>query len=293
MRPDMKKIVVERPRGGSRVRNQKFGARLRYIEDHDYEDQPKKARGFESYHDGWGKEFTDVLNPLVRFLRSNVGRPWDKVYSELSANLDKRKTTGRHICQHVEQMVERECYVDEYGKVRYSRYRGYIFGGGDDQQVRGYYVHPRTGLLCEGRRQTRRERTRELMQSAATIISESRGSAGSTSICNFSYTPIARALSCQSFSKVRPASSEFTRLYCDNNGGYRKHEGIWYRVKLLRIVVGFKDPVPDLQDIFLKRRAQLNWGVNWIAVEKKQCNRQELKEVQRLLESGKAREPKA
>src|SRR5215468_8483179 len=123
MRSDMKKVVVERPRWGSRVRNQKFGARLRYIEGHDYEEQPKKARGFESYHDGCGKYFTDVLGPLVRFLRS-------------------------------------------------------------------------------------------------------------------------------------------------------------------------KDPVPELQDIFLKRRAQLNWGVNWIATEKQQCNRYELKEVQRLLESGKGREPK-
>jgi len=248
----MKKVVVERPRWGSRVRNQKFGARLRYIEGHDYEEQPKKTKGFESYHDGWGKEFTDVLNPLKRFLRSNVGRPWDKVYSELSAGLDKRKTTGRHIFQHVEQMVERECYVGDDGKVRYSRYRGYIFGGDNDQQVRGYYVHPRTGLLCEGRRQSRRERKRELML----------------------------------------AQGEVTRLYLDKDVGYQKHEGIWYRVKWARIVVGFKDPVPELQDIFLKRRAQLNWGVNWIATEKQQCNRYELKEVQRLLESGKGREPK-
>src|SRR5262249_24318389 len=106
MRSDMKKVVVERPRWGSRVRNQKFGVRLRYVEGHDYEEQPKKTKGFESYHDGWGKEFTDVLNPLKRFLRTNVGRPWDKVYSVLCAGLDKRKTTGLHIFQHLKQMIE-------------------------------------------------------------------------------------------------------------------------------------------------------------------------------------------
>ena len=88
------------------------------------------------------------------------------------------------------------------------------------------------------------------------------------------------------------AQGEVTRLYRGKDVGYQKHEGIWYRVKWARIVVGFKDPVPELQDIFLKRRAQLNWGVNWIATEKQQCNRYELKEVQRLLESGKGREPK-
>ena len=78
MRSDMKKVVVERPRWGSRRRNEKFGAKLRYSPDHDYEDQPKKARGFESYGDGCGKYLTDVLSPLERFLRTNIGRPWDK-----------------------------------------------------------------------------------------------------------------------------------------------------------------------------------------------------------------------
>src|SRR5437763_3866561 len=98
MRSDMKKVVVERPRWGSRLRNEKFGARLRYIPGHDYDEQPRKARGFESYGEGGcGKYFTDVLGPLERFLRTNIGRPWDKVYSELCAGLDKRKTTGLHI----------------------------------------------------------------------------------------------------------------------------------------------------------------------------------------------------
>lgn len=252
MRSDMKKVVVERPRWGSRVRNQKFGKKLRYIPGHDYEEEPRKARGFESFHDGVGKLFTDVLGPLYRYLDRNVGRPWNKIYSEMCASLDKRKTTGRHIFQHVEQMVERDCYVGEDGKVRYNRYRSWIFGGDGSQEVRGFYVHPRTGLLCLAPRETRREWKRKLMG----------------------------------------AQREVTRLYLDNNIGYQKHEGIWYRVKLSRIVVGFKDPITQVQDIFLKQKVRLKWGVNWVATEKKQCNRYELKEVQQLLEGGKGRQPK-
>jgi hypothetical protein len=41
--------------------------------------------------------FTDVLGPLAGFLRSNVGRRWNKVYSELRPDLEVRKVTGLHI----------------------------------------------------------------------------------------------------------------------------------------------------------------------------------------------------
>jgi hypothetical protein len=241
----MKKVVVERPRWGSRGRNRKFGARLRYIEGHDYDEQPKKALGFESYRSAKyaEKEFTDVLNPLVRFLASNVGRPWDKVYSELCAGLDKRKTTGLHIFQHLKHMVEINCYFGEDGRI-------YACDWGQEHEVRGFYVHPRSRLLCETRRPSKRERNRELVADLDSV----------------------------------------TRLYLDNNLGYQKHEGIWYRVKFVRMVVGFKDPTTYVNDIFLKRKVCLNWGENWVATEKKQCNREELKEVRRLLESGKGRE---
>jgi len=78
-----------------------------------------------------------------------------------------------------------------------------------------------------------------------------------------------------------------TRLLLGNNMAYQIHEGIWYKVKLMRIVVGYKDPVTVVYDIFLKRKMHLNWGENWVATEKKQCNRHELAEVQRLLEGRK------
>src|SRR2546423_10092554 len=82
MRSDMKKVVVERSRWGSRLRNQKFGARLQYIPDHDYDEQPKKARGFESFHNGWGKSFTDVLGPLYRYLHNRFNLDDNMAYQK-------------------------------------------------------------------------------------------------------------------------------------------------------------------------------------------------------------------
>ncbi|PYP87878.1 MAG: hypothetical protein DMG65_16380 [Candidatus Angelobacter sp. Gp1-AA117] len=229
---------------GSRIRNEKFGARLRYIPGHDYDEQPKKAKGFESFHDGFGKSFTDVLGPLSRYLHSNLGRPWHKIYSEMCVSLDKRKATGRHIFEHLEHMVELDCYLGDDGKVLYKQYRHPWYGSANDQQVRGFYVHPRTGLLCLApRRETNRQRRRKEM-----------------------------------------LAKPMTRLMLGNNMAYQIHEGVWYKVKLMRIVVGYKDPVTVAYDIFLKRKVYLNWGENWVATHKKQCNRRELAEVQRLLE---------
>jgi hypothetical protein len=105
---------------------------------------PKRVSGSRSRYlrKGMTKSFTDLLGPLLRFLRSNVGRPWDAVYSEMSEHLDDRKTTGRHIFDHVEDAVTVNCY--EEGRVVY-RCESW---GGRPAPVEGLYVHPRTGLLC-------------------------------------------------------------------------------------------------------------------------------------------------
>jgi hypothetical protein len=83
-----------------------------------------------------------LLGPLRRYLRSNVGRPWNKVYSEMKQHLDDRKTTGRHIFEHVEREVALHCYLGADGKVYQHD------GWPKDQPVSGLYVHPRIGLLC-------------------------------------------------------------------------------------------------------------------------------------------------
>ncbi|MGC4086661.1 MAG: hypothetical protein QM756_01955 [Polyangiaceae bacterium] len=66
------------------------------------------------------REFDDKLSPAFRWLSSQVGRPWSKVYSELRQRFDSRTTAGRHIlfCHVIPS-------VAEYGAidVRYYRMR--------------------------------------------------------------------------------------------------------------------------------------------------------------------------
>ena len=234
----MKKVVVERPRGQSYVPNRKFGARLRYIPGHDYEEQPKRVGISASYRDyGYSaKWFTDVLGPLERFLRSRVGKPWNDVYSEMCASLDKRKATGKHIFDHAMNMVEIHCFMGLKGKVCCLRW------GVEECEVYGLYVHPRTGQLCHAERPSRRELKHQ-----------------------------------------RLLAEEITWLESTSEIGFRKHEGIWYRVQYRRVYLDWREKLPIVRDIFLKKDVRLTCGWNLIALVKKQCNRDELKRVRCLL----------
>jgi hypothetical protein len=151
----MHKVVVERPRSGSRSKSRKWGMRLNYAPDCECEDSPMRVSSGRVRQYGWKhRRFTDVLNPLERFLRSNVGRPWDKVYSELRQGLDVRKVTGQHIFDHLQGMVEVDTFLGGEGHV-FSCKWGWL------GKVQGFYVHPRTGLLLWAERDSSAERKRK------------------------------------------------------------------------------------------------------------------------------------
>ena len=149
MRPDMAKVIVERPRWGSRLRNRKSRLRLRAGElagelawdlpawDLDVELQSTAVKRQD-------KSLNENLAPLRRYLERQVGRPWDKVYSEIRANLDARKATDLHILQHLEGYVEVNCIHE--GDVILTMHAGML------ACVRDLYVHPKTGLLRKVKR---------------------------------------------------------------------------------------------------------------------------------------------
>ena len=153
MRPDMSKVIVERPRRGSRMRNHKSALALDpgRIDDERYIDPPKPR------HSGQ-KWLNENLGPLRRYLEGNVGRPWSKVYAEIRVTLDSRKATGLHILQHLSDFVECDTWLD--GKtvmVWGRRWRA-------AQPVTGLYVHPVSGLLRKAPDRTRARRAREVTE---------------------------------------------------------------------------------------------------------------------------------
>lgn len=155
MRDDMAKVVTERPRRGHAEKSKKTTGRpiRRYDPDADY-DEPVRLPVSRGRQYGWNaKEFSDQINPLKRYLRSCIGRPWNKVHSELSLKLDRRSISGSHIWDHVMWEIETDCYIGADG-LAYSNIRKYSRG---EWPIVGLYVHPKTGLIRE---QTRRKARR-------------------------------------------------------------------------------------------------------------------------------------
>lgn len=153
MRDDMAKVVTERPRRGHRNASKKTtGPRIRRFDPDGEYDEPTRlpvARGRQYGYKA--KEFSDLINPLRRYLRSCIGKPWNRVHSELSRKLDRRSVAGSHIWDHVIWEIEIDCYVGA-DRLAYSNRRRYLR---TEIPVDGLFVHPRTGLIREQRRSRR------------------------------------------------------------------------------------------------------------------------------------------
>ena len=108
MRQDMGKVITERPRRGMRYKKPK--------DRHDYDlsdEAPKGEKIRLKWNKSWnGKKFTDVLGPIVGFLTKNIGRPWSKVCSEISASLPASGGVSySHARDHLFQMVEEHTQI--------------------------------------------------------------------------------------------------------------------------------------------------------------------------------------
>ncbi len=91
----------------------------------------KKTTGFE-----------DNLEPLERFLRSNVGRSWSAVYAELNRQLDRSTVSGQHVFDHLLGYMGRQRWSHP-AQPESTHYRTQ-----NDGTSSRFGVHPETGLLC-------------------------------------------------------------------------------------------------------------------------------------------------
>lgn len=162
MRKDMSKVIVERPRTGRAVAGMRPG-RTRTLVDDDGEPIKVKGAREPKGREPKTKHFNETLNPLKRYLASNVGRPWNKVYSEISEHLKPTSTVQQHVRDHLQDFVATKTRM-KAGKVVVSSAR---FGGERplEQDHSLYYVHPRTGLLRKNEhRISRTKLARELRE---------------------------------------------------------------------------------------------------------------------------------
>ena len=89
------------------------------------------------------REFHENPGLLERFLDSQVGRPWDKVYSEIRSNPDSRRSIGLRVLGRIKDLVATDCFLENKQVLRPGWWGPY--------PPRDFYVHPKTGLLCRPR----------------------------------------------------------------------------------------------------------------------------------------------
>jgi len=141
MRTDMHKVICEEPRHGSGRDRQSRRANI------PLEDRPK-FEGMMRPHVN-RKWFGEHLGPLRRWLRSQVGRPWNDVYSEACKVIKPDSVVRNHIKFHLLEMVERNTFMHHgkvYVKGRWWRQDG-IIPVSDLRGASFSYVHPETGIL--------------------------------------------------------------------------------------------------------------------------------------------------
>jgi hypothetical protein len=151
VREDMAKVIVERPRI---IDYYPRKGRARPLEE-----LPKQLGMRRSQQERHGeKVLNENLAPLRRFLMRQVGRPWDKVYSEIAARLRADNTVQQHVRDHLEDFVAI--------RARKGISTGYRRGD-DVLWWQPLYVDPRDGILKRtdrlpevkaGRRQQRRQK---------------------------------------------------------------------------------------------------------------------------------------
>ena len=163
MRADMGKVLGERPRiksFGYRPRPKGYKKAISRCLTHG--DSPPVREGIKRPYGYHTKHFNEHLGPLRRFLDSNVGRPWNTVYSEICEHVDRDNVVQKHILTHLFQYVLRHVILID-GTLCNGE-PGHRYGEPlDERGFASWYVCPKSGLLRRCQRVSRRLRKPRMM----------------------------------------------------------------------------------------------------------------------------------
>ncbi len=149
MRPDMAKVIVERPRIKGHWCHVAKGRKTQLRRALESGEGTPIHEGIKRSYQGH-KYLNEHLGPLRRYLDKQVGRPWDKVFSEICQHINRSNPVQDHVRDHVEDYVIRNVVVIDgelcHGggpgwRAQYGRPLREMYGR------HRWYVCPKTGLL--------------------------------------------------------------------------------------------------------------------------------------------------
>lgn len=145
MRQDMAKVIVERPRYGSRLPSRKKGYG-KFTQSTEIADLPKHEPMLGRWR-GRQRRLNEHLGPMRRFLRSNIGRPWNKVHQELCEYVSFDNAVQAHVLTHVHDYVQRHVQICGRRIIAVRQW-----GHRLEMRPGEMYICPNTGLLKEVKR---------------------------------------------------------------------------------------------------------------------------------------------
>lgn len=143
----MDKVIVERPRYGSRLPSRKKGYR-KYIQSIPIEDLPRNEPMLGRWK-GREKWLNEHLGPMKRFLRSNVGRPWNHIYRDLCEHVSFANAVQSHVLDHIFDFVHQHVEVKDRFTVHSHRWYGWTRLRPDEM-----YICQSSGILKVVRRKS-------------------------------------------------------------------------------------------------------------------------------------------
>jgi hypothetical protein len=136
MRSDVKNVIAERPKSGRTWQNNT--PREKSVQLDNDGEQLNEASNYRRQRRQ--KMRAVRFNVLERFLVHQIGRGWDKAFSEACKNADSRSFQGIEMRDALKSLVATDCWIEDKTVMgRDCR--------GCPQPVDGFFVHPKTGIL--------------------------------------------------------------------------------------------------------------------------------------------------
>lgn len=179
MRKDLNKVVTERERSGPRGHDYdrtQFNRLNRFMDPSEREEEfahldlPKNESLRRPHRVlSNSREFSDNLGAIRGLLHKNVGRPWDKVYSEFCAVFNRDSVTGQHVHQHLLDAIVRNTYMKDGHVCHNKKFPGRQSEVDASERVdtpasrydEKFYVHPTTGRIVERKDEARSKYKKE------------------------------------------------------------------------------------------------------------------------------------
>lgn len=139
----MDKVIVERPRYGSRLKSRKKGYR-KYVASTPVENLPVREPMLGRWQ-GMERFLNEHLGPMKRFLRSNVGRPWEKVHEELCEHISFANPVQSHVLDHIFDFVHQ--YVEVINRRHVIKIKHEYWWGPRRLRQGEMYICPKTRIL--------------------------------------------------------------------------------------------------------------------------------------------------